>query len=943
MGKKAKYIVKALLTVIFLLFMMLRTDIVHAENIGGHENGEDDSSWMQNVNEYWQKTADGSKVKEQYVEVIFYDIYKNFVHKESIKNQYYDFKQWTFNAAVDLTERLTQAELDSICYVTLSMPGTYVETSFAPQMTVTGRDGNTYSESKINWWYMHNYGGHYWDSRDNGFYMQCVSDGGESHENYKNYEMGDHCRYIQRHEPFHSWWEMVEDGYVKQTDAEGKEHDLWWAGRMYWVGAFENWVFSGWEPKNLTFEAFGQNCGNYYTEFMDSDGKQNYSKTWDTFEPGTVRYDSDFIKVKDVGNIYVYGIVGSQYQANFKEGKAFDDLLHIVTLFHLGDQIIFDPNGGSINGDTAVAVRRIRGDKTGFVEGGTTPDTWIMEKGSENFTGWYFHNVATNQYLPVFDADGNKIENGVCWDANGKWIGGKNVTLYAGWGTASTNTITFNPNGGTMPSPGVNLNNPLAQSFESAKQGSGNTLIVQKNRAYFNEMSADMPTRMGYVFKGWRTADGTFVYIVNENNECKAVKGDYWSESADNGGIWKGTENIILYAMWNTAPVVTISPQSGTWVQSRQFTINISDADGNLAANTGRYNYFISMSANDTSEGPLVSYTKGVPFTISGLNGRYYIYVRDVVDEENTVSVSDGTKVTINGKGYHRFGPYYFDNSAPTGTVKYIENNVTLGLYDETALTPHSFMIIEDADDSLAGVANIFLRIYDFDDESNYHDYNFVKNMSNPEKYTLKFNMYSDLENYKTVNYVGMKIVAEDNAGNRCLLPITDYDFGESQIGTPITPAQICFVEISDLTNDNDGDGIDHETDDDKFYARDYFRVEASIHNILNGTTVFRAGRYGILRIYTFGYVDYISADFDITEYVMAQYDDIDPKLHLTALKKNEYNLYKHNFSIPLYTLEGVYYGTCASGKKGNRKQIRYPEFEVKGNIFDGYHTILCY
>ena len=30
----------------------------------------------------------------------------------------------------------------------------------------------------------------------------------------------------------------------------------------------------------------------------------------------------------------------------------------------------------------------------------------------------------------------------------------------------------------------------------------------------------------------------------------------------------------------------------------------------------------------------------------------------------------------------------------------------------------------------------------------------------------------------------------------------------------------------------------------------------------------------------------------------LAQYDDIDPKLHLTALKKNEYNLYKHNFSI---------------------------------------------
>ena len=64
------------------------------------------------------------------------------------------------------------------------------------------------------------------------------------------------------------------------------------------------------------------------------------------------------------------------------------------------------------------------------------------------------------------------------------------------------------------------------------------------------------------------------------------------------------------------------------------------------------------------------------------MDGYYYLWVRQVMDNSGSLSVSPSALATVNS--CHVYGIYVFDNTAPSGKTEYTENNLTLGLYNDT-------------------------------------------------------------------------------------------------------------------------------------------------------------------------------------------------------------------------------------------------------------------
>lgn len=96
-------------------------------------------------------------------------------------------------------------------------------------------------------------------------------------------------------------------------------------------------------------------------------------------------------------------------------------------------------------------------------------------------------------------------------------------------------TLTFNPNGGTLPNPGGNLYNGTNTNSVTVSYGVGS----------YHAMGDDIPTRVGYYFNGWytSTSGGTRVYDASGQN----ISGtSYWD--SNNKWIYKG--NLTVYAQW---------------------------------------------------------------------------------------------------------------------------------------------------------------------------------------------------------------------------------------------------------------------------------------------------------------------------------------------------------------------------------------------------------
>ena len=422
-----------------------------------------------------------------------------------------------------------------------------------------------------------------------------------------------------------------------------------------------------------------------------------------------------------------------------------------------------------------------------------------------------------------------------------------------------------------------------------------------------------------------------------------------WNLSAAGGAV------IDLYPSWRdtSAPVIDVTPAhtinpdaDNDAVRSIDITITVTEHGSGLRAdNSYEYGFSASASALPSeweSYGSAAfpsGFTTSLPDLGASMDGWYYLWVRQVMDNSGSLSVSPSALATVNS--CHVYGIYVFDNTAPQGTADYTENNLTLGLYNDSITdSPYAVMTIHDPHDDIAGIAGYALRISDAADPSNSVDHAFTPDAGS-ETYICRFNLYDSLPGAENIEKVHLQITATDKLGNEATIPITWYDFGTLQTGAAIRAEDIGYRELSDIPDASSPPLITSYK-----YIRDYFRVEAYIENIsykASGTT-FMGGHKGQLRIYVFGYVDNVSADFgSIKKFILPAYDT-NPDLSRTDIVPPEREkLYLHEFFVPLYCANSTYTDTTAFGYKRNSVQKRCVIYDVSDTLAYKIKTILKY
>ncbi len=409
-----------------------------------------------------------------------------------------------------------------------------------------------------------------------------------------------------------------------------------------------------------------------------------------------------------------------------------------------------------------------------------------------------------------------------------------------------------------------------------------------------------------------------------------------WNLSAAGGAV------IDLYPSWRdtSAPVIDVTPThtvnpdaDNDAVRSIDITITVTEHGSGLRTdNSYEYGFSASASALPSeweSYGSASSpsgFTTSLPDLGASMDGYYYLWVRQVMDNSGSLSVSPSALATVNS--CHVYGIYVFDNTAPSGKTEYTENNLTLGLYNDTITdSPYAVMTIHDPHDDIAGIAGYVLRISDAADPSNSVDHAFTPDDSSGT-YICRFNLYDSLPDAEDIEQVRMCIVSKDKLGNEATIPITRYDFGTLQTGAAIRAEDIGYRDVGNA--------------DEYVYERDNFRVEAYIEAVTGGTQ-FKAGQWGMVRIYTFGYVDEVEIDFgSLMNYYNPQYDRL-PTLIKTTIDSRLSLMHRHEFSVPLYCTDSSFNDTKVIGYKKGGMEQRYVVYNVKGSILDDIRTILKY
>ena len=209
------------------------------------------------------------------------------------------------------------------------------------------------------------------------------------------------------------------------------------------------------------------------------------------------------------------------------------------------------------------------------------------------FTGWYMQSSDTPLNL------------------SGDWLVDDNITIYAHW-KEDTVIVTFDPQGGTItPASDASKRVTYTQQY--------GTLPV--------------PTREGYVFRGWFfTQNGT-------GNEVFATT------TCDQSSIqWNNHKgSITLYAKWEKKIIASLSQDSVScygYSDGKVIVSNIQGGSGNYTVTITKGN--VSYSTTLTNSGNGASHTFGTNSA------------EPISAGEWTVNIKDANHVNYSGTGLHR-------------------------------------------------------------------------------------------------------------------------------------------------------------------------------------------------------------------------------------------------------------------------------------------------
>ncbi len=109
-------------------------------------------------------------------------------------------------------------------------------------------------------------------------------------------------------------------------------------------------------------------------------------------------------------------------------------------------------------------------------------------------------------------------------------------------------------------------------------------------------------------------------------------------------------------------PVIVATGMNEVATKNKDIKITVTDSGGSGLRSDNVYEYQLSTSNTAIPASTWVRYTNNNSFNIgTSLTGTYYLWVREVKDNANNVSVKEGNKLSQ----CHVFGKYEFDNTPP--------------------------------------------------------------------------------------------------------------------------------------------------------------------------------------------------------------------------------------------------------------------------------------
>ena len=195
-------------------------------------------------------------------------------------------------------------------------------------------------------------------------------------------------------------------------------------------------------------------------------------------------------------------------------------------------------------------------------------------------------------------------------------------------------------------------------------QGTGTVLTVEnfangEERAYTTRdevletiTETITSTEPGEVGEGRKTGDNWYLWIYAE----------------DNLGNASVTRTANPFKIDNTLPTISVSPESAEVCKSTNITIIAADIGSGLNT-SNEYKAYLSESSEDLINQQEIGYTSGETIQNVGstITGWRYLFVKTVKDNVDLESEKSGTIVTASdGNKYHVYGPYIFDNTAPS-------------------------------------------------------------------------------------------------------------------------------------------------------------------------------------------------------------------------------------------------------------------------------------